>query len=144
MCSRLFISTLLCLIVLTTLFACNSKNNKTENNSKTSGQIEQYASSLPPGTANISATLISGLESDDSSSLLFRIDKVEGYGSSNPPLAIGSEVLIKLSNNLIQNDKGSTSKNLKPGASHRLGLRHIGKGAGREGVAEWEIIKIAK
>lgn len=142
--SRLFTSILLSLIVLTVLYACNSKNHKTENDLKTTEQMEQYTSSLPPGTANISATLISGLESDDSSSLLFRIDKVEGYGSSTPPLAIGSKILIKLSNSLIQNGKDSVSKNLKTGTSHRLGLRHLGKGVGREGVAEWEIIKIAK
>ena len=83
---------------------------------------------IAPGTAQVTAILLSAEEAENSHRCTLRINQVLGYGSSTPPLPSGSEIEVIIPVHVITSMEPATSIEalMAPERPLKLVLKHIG------------------
>lgn len=118
-------------IVLTGLFwaGCSSaKKSPTTSSADSTTQIIERVDTMPtlpqppitpaPGTVKLTAEVIEHNETTNGRLCLLKIEEVQAYGSSTPPLAVGSEIWTNLSQSVLQHQitaQNGTTDILPPG-----------------------------
>jgi len=115
---------------------CTSKDTNIQENGQTKMLKKSHAAQLPPGTADVTATVISVDTKDNVNHAIIRIDTVHGYGASTKPLAEGSEIEVLIS----KANEESISKILKPKSARKMRIRFSSRGMGQKN--SWEIISL--
>ncbi|GEM_PF-5771180 len=121
---------------LSLLSCCTTKESGTMDNEQTKVMKKAHANQLPPGAAEISATI---LKIEDNYCVM-KIDTVHGYGAATKPLATGTELKVLIDRIVSGNDKENLAKIFKPNSKHKMRIRFGGQGMGKKG--EWEIVNI--
>ncbi len=127
---------ILVVLSISLISCCTSKDTNIQENGQIKMLKKSHASQLPPGTADITATVLSLETKDNVSYALIKIDTVHGYGASTRPLAEGSEIKVLIT----KTNEESISKILKPKSAQKMRVRFSAKGMGQSG--RWEIISL--
>ncbi len=133
----------LIVIVLFGLFlvsCCTTKESSTVKEEQTKILKKSHPRQLPPGIAEISATILKFENSGNTNYCLMKIDTVYGFGASTKPLATGTEMKISVDKIVSGNNTESITKLFKPNSKHKMRIRYGGIGMGKKG--EWEIISV--
>ena len=142
MLSKIFYSLLMICSLSFFCVACLSSEKKLDKTNNHSQKTINSPVSFPPGTASVFVTILNLKTTEKNKSYIARIDTVYGYGSSTPPLSIGSEIELTISSISFPNDMERVSKDFKSETGHKLNLSFRGKKLGQERANKWQIIKI--
>ena len=108
-------------------------------------QIPSAPIPIAPGSAKITATIVSTEAVAEGAHCIMKVDNVHGYGSSTPPLPTGSEIKALVSTQVIESLNSSTSFESIMASENTLEitLRYIGmaKMAGSN-TPDWQVASI--
>ena len=144
--------------LLTTLILCFAlsmcSSSKEENMEPLSAAQQADTSEVPPmpsppipiapGTAQITATIISTEETDSGMHCILKIEKVHKYGSSTPPLPSGTEIKALIAAQLVESDD-TEQPMIAAENTVEITLRHMGmaKMAGSDSP-DWQVSSIKR
>ncbi len=97
---------------------------------------------LAPGSALTSLELISTNNKETEYICLFKVKEVKGYGPSTKPLAIGEEIKVSISKNLLSRHNLKISEVLVKGTALKMTIQHIGQVANLKPTVSWQTVKI--
>jgi len=140
--SKIFSVLLLIIISSFICSACVSSEKKIDKTNIYSENENRRPTSLPPGTANVFATILKLTVTEYNKTCIARIDTVYGYGASTPPLAIGAEIGLDMFQKLPDKDSEQLINDFSIGAGYKLNLYFSAKKLGNESANKWQIIKI--
>jgi PBP1b-binding outer membrane lipoprotein LpoB len=137
------IANIILIIFSVILLSCCSSGDKKEGEDvkkteENTHNIQPPPLNLAPGTASISAEIISVDLKSIPKKCEVKILKVNAYGSSTPVIASNSNIEITLPDNIL---KESEKDNLKAGKKCSFQIRSIEK-MGSESVSNWICVKI--
>ncbi len=136
---------LLLIIFSLILFSCASSINE-KSKSTVSSQKEIMhptpSQSIPPGTANVSAAILTCEKKKDYFSCSFRIITVHGYGSATPLLPPGSEIIIEIVKINFKERNPPLSQTLQPGNILKMSLSYNQALSRKNSISSWQAIHI--
>ncbi len=122
------------------LFSCCSTKETGTQNEVTKMLKKTRPVQLPPGTAEISATVLSVNYENGRGVCVMRIDTIHGYGPATKPLAEGGQIEAEIDRVLQEKATESISKMFKKGVHKTLRVRYSGSKMDKSG--KWQIISI--
>ncbi len=119
--------------------ACSSSNrnlNKDKDTTKVGKQIPPVVNS-----ANVEAEILSYEETNGYINCSLKILQVKSYGSSTPPLPVGTIIKAEVTSSSIKNTKLSKEELLSKGAKYNIMLKHLVVPSNVESPS-WEITSV--
>ena len=126
-----------------TLVCCiSSGRNAVRNPTSSQKQPVSYSSlSLSPGTARVSAVVLTCTEQKGHFVCSFRIKTVYGYGSATPPLPEGTKINVKVSKILFEKSSRVTSQLLKNGNTLEVTLSYRENISTEKSAVSWRAVQ---
>ncbi len=124
-------------------FVFNSGCSTANKNVSTNKDIAKLPKEVPPSvnSVNIEAEITGIIQKGENINCQLKILQVKDYGSSVPPLPVGSIIEASISQTTISNSKLSTEEILKKGLQHNIILEHYVLPPGVAGPP-WKILSI--
>ena len=113
------------ILLLLFLSQCCSSKEQVENSQLVLKRTNYPPSSLSPGTAEVTTTLIKLTQDNSKTFGLFKIDTVHAYGPSTRPIGVGSQLDIELPKNILIDNDNKNSQIFTKDTKHRLLIRSI-------------------
>lgn len=130
------------ILLLLFLSQCCTSKEQVEDSQLALKRTNYPPLSISPGTAEITATLLKLIKEKSKITGLFNIDTVHGYGPSTPPIGIGSQLDIALSEILLKDNENELQHIMKEGLTYRLLIKYLYSGINMRENNMWQIINI--
>lgn len=124
--------------------ASSGKDSIRDTTSPQKPQAPSRQRSFSPGTAKVSAVVLTHTERERQFVCSCRIKTVHGYGSGTPPLPSGTEITVKVRKSLIKKIKRKPAQLLKKGNTLIMTLRYEQPGIGQDAQASWRVVRFHK
>ena len=102
---------------------------------------------IAPGTAQITATILSAEETEAGFHCILRVEQVLRYGATTPPLPAGADIQALVASHVIESMAPETSMKslIEPASMLKITLKHTGMGQmlGSTGP-EWRVTTITR
>lgn len=129
-----------------TLISCTStgKDSTLKPASSPKRPVSTTEKSLAPGTAKVTAEVLTRTEKERFYVCSFRIKTVHGYGSATPPLPPGTEIKVAISKTLLEKSSRTPSEFLKNGNTLKMTLSYRENLLIKKALPSWRVIVFHK